>query len=114
MRHLKHEIHIEDVIHFHFRDRLWAPLDKGFRAICVDSIGHTSGAISKKYLSDLAIYEQRIKCKSKNKIIFRHYVFKSSTDSNNSAQELLKTGLNCPMGLNSRCTLFILLILATI
>jgi hypothetical protein len=96
MRHLKHEIHIETVIHFHFRDRLWAPLDKGFRAICVDSIGHTSGAMSKKYLLDLAIYEQNIKCKSRNKIISRHYSFKNPTDSDDSAQELIKTGLNCP------------------
>jgi hypothetical protein len=80
MRHLQHEIHIEDVIHFHFRDRLWAPLDKGFRAICVDSMGHTSGAISKKYLSDLAIYEQKIKCESKNKITSRNYCFENSID----------------------------------
>ena len=94
MRHFKHEIHIEDVIHFHFRDRLWAPLDKGFRAICVDSMGHTSGAISKKYLSDLAIYATKnIKCESKNKITSGNHFVKNSTDSNNSAPELFKTGL---------------------
>ena len=35
MRYFKHNIHrgIEDVVHFHFRDRICAPRDKGFRAI---------------------------------------------------------------------------------
>ena len=54
LRHFKHAKHIEDLVRFRFRDRIWASLARGFRAICVDNMSDTSGSILRKYLPNLS------------------------------------------------------------
>ena len=68
MKDFGHRKHIEPVVRIHFRDRIWTPLDRGFRAICVDNVGDTSGSISEKSSQIPWILGQITKSELKNKL----------------------------------------------
>ena len=92
LRHFKHLDHIEDVIRFRFRDRIWASLDRGFPAICVDNMSRTSGSITEKLLW---ILRQITKSQLNNKLTSWHYFSPNSTAIDAAWPVEFRTGLNC-------------------
>ena len=113
-RHFKHEKHIEDVVHFHLRHRIWAPLIKGLRAICVDILGATSGSTWKKYPLNPMDSGQKVEVWINKYITWGNSFWARLYGIGRAWLRAVQNRFQLPREVNSRFTMFIFLILVYI